>query len=161
MHSEMKKNLLKALDPTDKLLSYFEYAHLTDTLAAVSRPFGEVAARLVGVLPACAERTVGLRKLLEAKDCAVRASLWDVYLDVERDAARRVAMGEDFDMLRIYLAPGRPMSDELNHLAQHLLTLPVGPQRRLAIERLIEAKDAFVRASMEAPPAASVPEGGQ
>ena len=31
---------------------------------------------LVEMLPRCPERTVALRKLLEGKDCAVRAALW-------------------------------------------------------------------------------------
>lgn len=58
------------------LLQFFEYAHLPEHLQAVSKPFGELAERLVGTLPRNPERTVALRKLLEAKDCAVRALLF-------------------------------------------------------------------------------------
>lgn len=54
---------------------FFGYAHLPEHLQAVSRPFGELAAQVVETLPRNPERTVALRKLLEAKDAAVRALL--------------------------------------------------------------------------------------
>ena len=57
----------------DRMLQWFAYAHLTPTLQSISRPFGEMAEWIVAELPANAERTVALRKLLEAKDAAVRA----------------------------------------------------------------------------------------
>jgi hypothetical protein len=60
----------------DRMLQFFEYAHLPEKLQAVSRPFGELAEKIVTDLPSNAERTVALRKLLEAKDCAVRALLF-------------------------------------------------------------------------------------
>lgn len=59
----------------DQILRYFHYAHLPPQLAEHSRPFCELAARLVRTLPRNPERTVALRKLLEAKDAAVRANL--------------------------------------------------------------------------------------
>lgn len=58
----------------EPLLQFFEYDHLPVDKQAVSRPFGELAVALVAILPRNPERTVALRKLLEAKDCAVRAS---------------------------------------------------------------------------------------
>ena len=58
------------------LIQFFAYAHLPEHLQAVSRPFGELAAKIVETLPRNPERTVALRKLLEAKDCAVRALLF-------------------------------------------------------------------------------------
>ena len=58
------------------LLQFFAYSHLPEHLQAVSKPFGELAAQLVETLPRNPERTVALRKLLEAKDCAVRALLF-------------------------------------------------------------------------------------
>ncbi len=61
--------------PDDYLLQFFAHEHLPPALAAVSRPFCELAVRLVRELPRNPERTVALRKLLEAKDCAVRALL--------------------------------------------------------------------------------------
>jgi hypothetical protein len=59
----------------EHILQFFQYAHLPAHLAEVSRPFGEHAQRIVDTLPRNPERTVALRKLLEAKDAAVRALL--------------------------------------------------------------------------------------
>jgi hypothetical protein len=60
----------------EPLLQFFDYAHLPDRLQQVSKPFGLLAELIVSTLPRNPERTVALRKLLEAKDCAVRASLY-------------------------------------------------------------------------------------
>jgi hypothetical protein len=57
----------------ERLLKFFCYTHLRADLQAVSKPFGELAQRVVEIVPAGPERTVALRKLLEAKDAAVRA----------------------------------------------------------------------------------------
>ncbi|MDP2712297.1 MAG: hypothetical protein Q8O56_13855 [Solirubrobacteraceae bacterium] len=59
---------------TRALLAHFTYDHLPEHLQGVSRPFCELAHDMAGRLdgPEC---TVGLRKLLEAKDCMVRAAL--------------------------------------------------------------------------------------
>jgi hypothetical protein len=57
------------------LLRYFEFAHLPAHLQDVSRPCGELADEMVAELPDGPELTTGLRKLLEAKDCFVRAAL--------------------------------------------------------------------------------------
>ena len=57
----------------DHIEQFFAYAHLPPHLQAVSKPFGDLAAHLVATLPRNPERTVALRKLLEAKDAAVRA----------------------------------------------------------------------------------------
>jgi hypothetical protein len=58
------------------MLQFFAYEHLPPNMQAVSRPFCELANGLVGTLPSNPERTVALWKLLEAKDCAVRALLY-------------------------------------------------------------------------------------
>jgi len=55
------------------LLQFFAYEHLPPHLQEVSRHFGEMADRIVETLPDNPERTTALRKLIEAKDCAVRA----------------------------------------------------------------------------------------
>lgn len=60
----------------EPLLQFFVYEHLKGELAAVSKPFCELAQRMVETLPRNPERSAGLRKLMEAKDCAVRAVLW-------------------------------------------------------------------------------------
>jgi ferritin-like protein len=58
------------------LLQFFAYKHLPENLQKVSKPFGELAAHISNSLPKNPETTVALRKLLEAKDCAVRALLF-------------------------------------------------------------------------------------
>lgn len=58
------------------LMQFFEYAHLPEHLRTVSKPFGELAAKIEETVPGNPEKTVALRKLLEAKDCAVRAVLF-------------------------------------------------------------------------------------
>lgn len=60
---------------TTALLRYFAYDHLPPKLQVVSKPFATLALSMVDTLPAGPEVTAGLRKLLEAKDCAVRAAL--------------------------------------------------------------------------------------
>jgi hypothetical protein len=63
-------------EPTDPLLQFFDFKHLPPHLAEISRPFCELARWIAFDLPRNPERTVALRKLLEAKDCAVRAKLY-------------------------------------------------------------------------------------
>ena len=57
----------------DRLMQFFKYDHLPAHLQAISKPFAELAEHIDLSLPSNPERTVALRKLLEAKDCAVRA----------------------------------------------------------------------------------------
>lgn len=59
---------------TSSILQHFAYEHLPPPLAAVSQPFSELAHRVASKLEG-PEATTCLRKLLEAKDCAVRAAL--------------------------------------------------------------------------------------
>ncbi len=61
---------------TDPMLQFFGYAHLPDKLQSVSKPFCDLASGIVETLPRNPERTASLRKLLEAKDCAVRALIF-------------------------------------------------------------------------------------
>jgi hypothetical protein len=64
-------------DPvSEPLLQFFRYEHLRPELQSISKVFGDLAHDLVVALPRNPERTVCLRKLLEAKDCAVRALLF-------------------------------------------------------------------------------------
>jgi hypothetical protein len=60
------------------ILRYFNTDHLPVELAAVARQFTDVAHLMQERLPTGAEKSTCLRKLLEAKDCAVRASLPDL-----------------------------------------------------------------------------------
>ena len=59
---------------TEAILRYFAYEHLPPALQEVSRPFAELALDMATRLEG-PELTAGLRKLLEAKDCMVRAAL--------------------------------------------------------------------------------------
>lgn len=60
---------------TTQIARYFEYEHLSPKLQAISKPCHDLAAAMVEALPDGPELTAGLRKLLEAKDCFVRAAL--------------------------------------------------------------------------------------
>lgn len=60
---------------TDHILRYFHYSHLPPALQARSKPFCDLARNIIDTTPRNAERTVALRKLLEAKDAAVRAGI--------------------------------------------------------------------------------------
>lgn len=57
------------------IMKYFEYAHLPPHLQEVSKPIGDLAKQMDDLLPDGAEKSAGLRKLLEAKDCLVRGKL--------------------------------------------------------------------------------------
>jgi hypothetical protein len=54
---------------------YFTFEHLPEHLREVSKPFCELAEQMDNTLPDGPEKSAGLRKLLEAKDCFVRAQL--------------------------------------------------------------------------------------
>lgn len=59
--------------PND-IMKHFEYGHLPPALAGTSKFVGDLAKLMDDILPNCAEKSAGLRKLLEAKDCFVRAA---------------------------------------------------------------------------------------
>ena len=61
---------------TDPILQFFKYEHLPTHLQEISQPFAMLAIHLVTKLPRNPERTLSLLKLLEAKDCAVRAFIY-------------------------------------------------------------------------------------
>lgn len=57
------------------ILQFFEYQHLAAPLQDISKPFCELAHAMNAFLPDNPEKSAALRKILEAKDCAVRAKL--------------------------------------------------------------------------------------
>lgn len=61
--------------PNPIIMRFFAYEHLPEKLQVVSKPIGDLARQMDEVLPDSAEKSAGLRKLLEAKDCLVRAAL--------------------------------------------------------------------------------------
>jgi hypothetical protein len=56
-----------------QFMQFFKYEHLPPQLQEVVRPFAVMAAHLVETLPHNPESTVAMRKLMESKDCALRA----------------------------------------------------------------------------------------
>ena len=67
-------------------IKYFAFAHLPPKLQAVSKPLGELAEKLETLLPDGPEKSAGMRKLLEAKDCFVRCAI-----DMPETPQRQVA----------------------------------------------------------------------
>ena len=60
---------------TAGIAKFFDYAHLPPRLQEISGPCADLAEAMIRNLPDGPELTAGLRKLLEAKDCFVRAAL--------------------------------------------------------------------------------------
>ena len=57
-------------------MQFFSYAHLPEHLQAMSRQFSELAEHVHETVSRNPERSTALRKLLEAKDAAVRALIF-------------------------------------------------------------------------------------
>jgi hypothetical protein len=57
------------------IMKFFQYRHLPLNLQEISVAVYDLAHAMNRTLPDCAEKSAGLRKLLEAKDCFVRATL--------------------------------------------------------------------------------------
>jgi hypothetical protein len=60
---------------SNPIMQYFAYEHLPPRLQDISAPFCKLARDIDDNTPDSAEKSAGLRKLLEAKDCIVRAAL--------------------------------------------------------------------------------------
>lgn len=71
----MNENTKAPHPSTAAILKYFDCSHLPPHLQAVSGSVCALAYDLVGQGLEGPEFTAGLRKLLEAKDCFVRAAL--------------------------------------------------------------------------------------
>lgn len=65
---------LSAKPPHD-LMQYFEYLHLPVGLQIVSGEVYSLACAMDAIVPNGPQKDLGLQKLLEAKDCFVRAAL--------------------------------------------------------------------------------------
>lgn len=67
------------IGPFDRLLRFFKYSHLPKHLQDVSKDFSELAHqmafRCIKDDGDIGETMAGIRKLLESKDCAVRAAI--------------------------------------------------------------------------------------
>lgn len=62
------------METKEHIMQFFAYSHLPEASQAISKPFGDLAQRIIETVPRNPERSVALRKLLEAKDAAVRAN---------------------------------------------------------------------------------------
>lgn len=71
----------------NRLLGFFDYEHLPPALQTISQPCGDLADLVDKALVDGPEKDAGLRKLLEAKDCFVRAQLEQIILEDEVDRA--------------------------------------------------------------------------
>ena len=60
---------------TNPIMRFFAWDHLPAHLQDVSREVGVLAEKMTETLADGPEKSAGLRKLLEAKDCFVRAKL--------------------------------------------------------------------------------------
>lgn len=69
-----------------EILKYFQYAHLPSNLQVISGKVFEIVHWMENHLPECAEKDVGLRKLLEAKDCFIRAELNKTGTEVKQES---------------------------------------------------------------------------
>ncbi len=58
------------------LMQFFKFDHLPQHLQGTSMEFAGLAVSINHNLPDNPEKTMALRKLLEAKDCAVRALIY-------------------------------------------------------------------------------------
>jgi len=56
-------------------IKFFAYDHLPVQLQKISKPICELANLMEETLPDGPEKSAGMRKLLEAKDCFVRANI--------------------------------------------------------------------------------------
>lgn len=61
--------------PMTTTIQYFSYEHLVGNLRDVSRKMSELAQDMETNLPDGPEKSAGMRKFLEAKDCFVRSAL--------------------------------------------------------------------------------------
>lgn len=57
------------------IMKHFAWEHLPADLKPTSQSICSIAVVMDETLPDCAEKSAGLRKLLEAKDCFVRAAI--------------------------------------------------------------------------------------
>ncbi len=121
----------------DPILRYFHYSHLPEKLQGVSRPFCELAEAVVNSLPRNAERTVALRKLLEAKDAAVRANV---------GGETRAPVDNFLTWLQKELAD---LEDKCTGLVNYQKTIAfhnLPPRQRMLLNKQYVAMDAYISA---------------
>lgn len=58
-----------------RICKYFNYKHLPENLQTISKLFHDLFHALDEEVPPNGQKSEGMQRLLEAKDCCVRASL--------------------------------------------------------------------------------------
>ena len=109
------------------IMRFFRYEHLPENVQPVSKSFKDLARLLNGMIPDSAEKSAGLRKLLEAKDCMERAAL-DVPLNQvlpERTVFHVTAGSADWD----------PSPEDLNFLRDMFLEANFDPLGAVVVTR--------------------------
>lgn len=75
------------MDPNaERIIKFFDHRHLPHHLAVISQECGMLAIQMAESLNPGPELTAGLRKLLEAKDCFVRARIEMPMAPIPKDA---------------------------------------------------------------------------
>lgn len=64
------------MEKHEPMLQFFKFDHLPEKMQEISKPFYILATDMVSIIPENTERTKMLNKLLEAKDCAVRSTIF-------------------------------------------------------------------------------------
>lgn len=75
IQTELAKAAREALPQEPAICKFFAFSHLPPFLQKVSEPFCSLVEVVLKTTTPGAEQSACLRKLLEAKDCAVRAAL--------------------------------------------------------------------------------------
>ncbi len=70
----MPKTMPKTKRAPSPIIQHFGYEHLPEELQAISKPICNLAKRMDRALPDGPQKREGLQRLLEAKDCLVRAA---------------------------------------------------------------------------------------
>jgi hypothetical protein len=75
MNEQQAMDVQSVERPISPIMRWFDYSHLPEPQAEVSNLFADLAMTIEETLPVGPEKSTALRKLLEAKDAAVRSSL--------------------------------------------------------------------------------------
>jgi hypothetical protein len=125
------------------LMRYFTYDHLPPHLRDICGQIAGLAIDLYYLAPQGWEFTMGLRKLLESKDCFVRARF-----DKNQEPEDPSPILQFFAYE--HLPPDlREVSSKFYSVAQELCGMvPTGPEFLVGLRKLLESKDCFVRAKL-------------
>lgn len=122
---------------------YFAFGHLPPHLQLASKPLGELAELLEQLLPNGPEKSAGMRKLLEAKDCFVRAAL-----EVSPAELLAKAPITASDRLTKLISIARGEVDE-DATVESVLGIDVSSVNDLTEERFIQFLDELIKRSRQ------------